>query len=292
MKTSEKHVRPLIVIPAYNEEQRIGALLLRMGQWKHDVLVIDDGSADATATLVARLGFRCHSQRENSGLTDAYIFAELYAGENNYTHILSLDGDGQHDPRYIPDFLEALEVFELVSGNRFHDPELLPDPKIASNLFAILLFREALNIALPDVSCGFRGWKTGMFEARAGHKGATEISRRYGVVYEMLLTHTKEGKPTGFVKIPAIYHENDPLNTKIPEIVGLLSTVVRYNNSGAIQSILDHVLNKRNFSINLSGFRFDARVASADAYIFETEMTNARQFLKSIQNQLENERKS
>jgi hypothetical protein len=130
-----------------------------------------------------------------------------------------------------------------------------------------------------------------MFQARAGQMGATTISRRYGVVYEMLLKHTREGKPTGFVKIPAIYHKNDPLNTKIPEIIGLLTMVVRYKNSGIIQSILDHVLNKQNFSINLSGFRFEAWAVSEDAYVFETEMTNARQFLRSIQNQLENEHK-
>jgi glycosyltransferase involved in cell wall biosynthesis len=253
--------------------------------------VIDDGSTDDTARLVSGLGFLCHPQPENAGLTDAYTFAEMYARENKYTHILSLDGDGQHDPRFIPAFLEAMTRFDLVSGNRFHDPGQLPDPKIASNLFAILLFREALNIILPDVSCGFRGWKTGMFRDQAGRMGETAGSRRYGVVYEMLLKHTREGKPTGFVKIPAIYHKNDPLNTKIPEIIGLLSMVVRYKNSGAIQSILDHVLNKRNFSINLSGFRFDARVVSADAYVFETEMTNARQFLRSNHNQPEDEHK-
>jgi glycosyltransferase involved in cell wall biosynthesis len=289
MKGSEGHIRALIAIPAYNEEKRIGNLLLKLGQRKEDVFVIDDGSADHTARLVSGLGFRCHSQQVNAGLTAAYALAEKFAVENGYTHILAIDADGQHDPQCIPAFLEAMTMFDLVSGNRFHEITLIPDVKIASNLFAILLFREVLDIALPDVSCGFRGWKTGLFFPEGEHAGQPAINLRYGIVYEMLLKHFMGGNIAGFVKIPAIYHEYDPVNTKIPEIIGLLSMVNKYKKSNVIQSVMDDVLNRRNFSLNLSGFTFDVSLVSDDAFVFETDMIRARQVFKTIQNQPGNE---
>jgi glycosyltransferase involved in cell wall biosynthesis len=285
MKGGERHIRALIAIPAYNEAQRIGNLLLQLEQWKDDVFVIDDGSADQTARLVSGLGFRCHSQQVNSGLTAAYSLAEKFALKNGYTHIPAIDADGQHDPRCIPAFLEAMTRFDLVSGNRFHETTLIPDPKIASNLFAILLFREVLNISLPDVSCGYKGWKTGLFFPEGEHANQPAINLCYGVVYEMLLKHILGGNKAGFVKIPAIYHKNDPLNTKISEIIGLLSMVYKYLNSTVIQSVMDDVLNRRNFRLNLSGFTFDVSLVSDDAFVFKTDMTRARQVFQTIQNQ-------
>lgn len=292
MKEDNRHIRALIALPAYNEEHRIGDLLMQMGHLKDDVIVIDDGSTDNTARLVTGLGFRCQSLQVNSGLTAVYTLAEKLAVENNYTHILTLDADGQHDARYIPAFLKAMEKYDLVSGSRFHEAGLIPESKIASNLFAILLFREVLNITLPDVSCGFRGWKTGQFFSESPYRNEPAINQRFGIIYEMLLKHILKGKQAGFVNIPAIYHHNDPLNTKITEIAGLLSMVHKYKKSKVIQSVTDDVLNKRNFSLHLSGFRFDASLVSDEAYVFKTEITNARQFFKSIQNQPVNEYKS
>jgi glycosyltransferase involved in cell wall biosynthesis len=292
MKDAVRHIRTLIALPAYNEEQHIGDVLMQLGQWKDDVIVIDDGSTDNTARLVTGLGFRCHSLQINSGLTAVYTLAEKLAVTNKYTHILTLDADGQHDAQYIPAFLKAMEKYDLVLGSRFHATDLIPESKIASNLFAILLLREVLNIALPDVSCGFRGWKTGQLFSDSIPGNEPAISQRFGIIYEMLLKHILKGKQAGFVNIPAIYHHNDPLNTKITEIAGLLSMVHKYKNSNVLQSVIDDVLNKRNFSLHLSGFRFDAILVSDDAFVFKTEITDARQFFKSIQNQPVNEYKS
>lgn len=292
MKEDDRHIRALIALPAYNEEQRIGGVLMQLGHWKDDVIVIDDGSTDNTARLVSGLGFRCQSLQVNSGLTAVYTLAEKWAVENNYTHVLTLDADGQHDAQYIPAFLKAMEKYDLVSGSRFHETGLIPESKIASNLFAILLFREVLNKTLPDVSCGFRGWKTGQFFSESAHGDEPVINQYFGIIYEMLLNHILKGKQAGFVNIPAIYHKNDPLNTKITEIIGLLSMVQKHKNSMVIQSVTDDVLNRRNFSLHLSGFRFDASLASDDAFVFKTGITDARQFFKSIQNQPVNEYKS
>lgn len=293
MKTRPGQPRTLIVIPAYNEAVRIGAVLNSIRHLKEDILVIDDGSEDDTAKIASRLGFKVHSLPVNSGLTAIYSAAEELGKSLNYSHILSVDADGQHDPDYIPAFLEAFEHYDLVSGCRFFRPETVPAPKIASNLFAIMLFREILQKSLPDVACGFRGWKIGTISQAPETNPGKMTPSRFGIVYSMMIRHILAGKEAGFVRIPAIYHPGDPLNTKIPEIISLLTVILRYKKQGdSLQAALDLVRDKRNFSLYLSGYRFEAKRVTDNAYLFETDHDRAIGYFRNVHELKEYEHKS
>ncbi|MEI6456968.1 MAG: glycosyltransferase family 2 protein [bacterium] len=275
MAVKTEMVRPLIAIPAYNEERNIAALLSRLHPWKNDVIVIDDGSTDRTASLVKNLGFDCFSNKVNLGLSGFYSTAGKYALEHGYTHIIALDADGQHEPDHIPEFIGKLHQFELVSGDRFHDLNGIPESKIASNLFAILLFREILGISLPDVACGFRGVHIDAIPE--GHDSA-----RFGIIYEMLAKHALAGKPIGLVRIGAIYRPGTPMNTNIPEILGLLSVVRKYSADRSVAMVMESVMDRKEFRMDLSGFEFRATFEPPGAYLFRTELLKARDFLNSI----------
>ena len=290
MKTSPEHPRILIVIPAFNEAGRIGAVLDTIRHLSGDILVIDDGSEDETAAVVSRLGFRVHSLPVNSGLTAIYATAETLGRSWNYSHILSVDADGQHDPRYIPEFLRAFDRYDLVSGTRFFHPETIPAPKIASNLFASLLLREILHKSLPDVACGFRGWRIGTISLAPGAKPGDTVPGRFGIVYSMMIRHLLAGKEAGFVRIPAIYHTGDPLNTKTAEIISLLSVVKQYPAGKSLEAVLEEVRNKRNFGLYLSGFRFEAKRVPGDAYVFETDHARAIEYFRNVHQLPEYER--
>jgi glycosyltransferase involved in cell wall biosynthesis len=275
MDSKELPIELLIAIPAYNEEKEIPQLLGLLKPWKKDVVVIDDGSTDQTAKCVIEHGFHCISLGSNQGLGSVYSTVKRYAVEKGYTHILAIDADGQHDTVHIPEFAEKLKQFDLVCGNRFHMTSELSERKIASNLFAILLFKEFLNIKLPDAACGFMAMKLDVIP------DDSSISR-FEIIYELRARHALSGKECGFVPIAAIYHPDDPLNTDILEIRGLIKTVSRYHSSKDLISIMESINNGSDFSITISGFRFEAKFNGSDAYHFSTDIQRARDYFTSI----------
>ncbi len=264
MNNPEKNIQALIAIPTYNEDRNISDLLCLMEAWKQDLIVIDDGSDDQTVRVVKDMGFTCLSKESNEGLSGFFSTAKLYAVNKKYTHLVALDGDGQHDPGYIPEFIRALAHNDFVSGTRFGDVSEIPASKIASNFFAIHLFKKFLNLNFPDVACGFRAMKLTALPEKI------EVSR-FGIIYDMLIQHAITGKSTGFVPIPVIYHPGDPLNTKIPEIDGLLSAISKYNPSPELSGIMDSVKHKTEFRIRLFDLIFEARYQEPDAYFFQMQ---------------------
>ena len=118
--------RHLAIVPAFNEAgsiaQTVGEIREHAGSF--DVLVIDDGSTDATSALAAAAGARVVSLPFNVGIGGAMQCGYLYARDNGYAVAVQVDGDGQHDARDIPRLLAALEAdprIEMVTGSRFLD---------------------------------------------------------------------------------------------------------------------------------------------------------------------------
>ncbi len=239
-----------------------------MEPWKKDVIVIDDGSDDQTVGTVTGMGFTCLSKESNEGLPGFFSTAKSQAVKNNYTHLVAIDGDGQHDPGYIPEFLQALAQYDFVSGARFGDVSDIPACKVASNFFAIHLFKKFLNLSFPDVACGFRAMKLTAIPETTGLSG-------FGIIYDMLIQHAFTGKPTGFVPIPAIYHPGDPLNTKIPEIDGLLSAISKYNPAPELASMMDSVKHETEFQIRLFDVIYKASFQEPNTYLFSIDKTES-----------------
>lgn len=115
--------KTLIVIPAFNEEANIGQVLDGIRQWAPGIptLVINDGSSDATAQIAEDHGTRIITLPFNSGYGVALQTGFIYAAKNNFSVVVQMDADGQHDPRNIPDLLRELEKNDLdvVIGSRF-----------------------------------------------------------------------------------------------------------------------------------------------------------------------------
>src|SRR4051812_46240023 len=93
----------LAVIPAYNEASTIAQVVaeVRAAEPEFDVLVVDDGSTDATAELAEAAGARVLRLPFNLGIGGAVQSGFRYALENGYDFMVQVDGDGQHDPAQI-----------------------------------------------------------------------------------------------------------------------------------------------------------------------------------------------
>ena len=113
----------VIVIPAYQEEARLGAVLEAVANANLgcEVVVVDDGSRDATATVAARGGARVLRHPFNLGYGAALQTGYKYALERGASLLVQMDADGQHDPAELAELLGAVERgdADLVVGSRF-----------------------------------------------------------------------------------------------------------------------------------------------------------------------------
>ncbi|MDV3243540.1 MAG: glycosyltransferase family 2 protein [Nitrososphaerales archaeon] len=108
-------------IPAYNEERTIAKVVIAAQRQVDQVIVCDDGSSDMTGTIAGRLGARVIRHERNMGKGEALRSLFLASREAVADVMVTIDGDGQHDPDEIPQLLDALgrEKADVVIGSRF-----------------------------------------------------------------------------------------------------------------------------------------------------------------------------
>ena len=113
----------LIVIPAYNEAENLPRVLEELDRLLPgtDRVVVNDGSQDGTAAICHRAGCPVLDLPANLGLTGCFQTGMRYGYEHGYDAVVQLDGDGQHDPAYVPAMVATMEESgcDLVIGSRF-----------------------------------------------------------------------------------------------------------------------------------------------------------------------------
>lgn len=151
-----------MVIPAYNEEKTISRVIEKVKQNApgFDIVVIDDGSTDSTASAARQTGARVLSHPVNLGAGAATQTAYKYCERHLYEFVVQLDADGQHDPRYIADLLRILEngSADLVIGSRFLGRQGYKPPwirKIGMSIFGGLT-SLIIGQRTTDTTSGFR----------------------------------------------------------------------------------------------------------------------------------------
>src|ERR1051325_696636 len=116
-------MKSLVIIPAYNEAENISSVIAEIRGLHSglDIVVVDDGSADAPPAIAERAGVRVLRLPFNLGYGAAVQTGLLYSVENGYDVSVLIDGDGQHDPQYIPQLLAPVKAGEadLALGSRF-----------------------------------------------------------------------------------------------------------------------------------------------------------------------------
>ena len=150
----------LVVIPAYNEAENIVGVveeLKRTVPWA-DYVVVNDGSRDQTAALCRSHGYHMLDLPTNLGLTGAFQTGMRYAWEKGYDGALQLDGDGQHDPKYIPQMAELMEAEDLDLGiaSRFLTKKRPQTLRMAGNRILDIAIRITTGKKVTDPTSGFR----------------------------------------------------------------------------------------------------------------------------------------
>lgn len=113
----------LIIIPAYNESLNIEKVVNNIisNYPQYDYIVVNDGSKDETAEICRRKKYKLIDLSINLGLAGAFQSGIKYAFRNGYDAAIQLDGDGQHDPKYIAEMINCMvtEKADIVIGSRF-----------------------------------------------------------------------------------------------------------------------------------------------------------------------------
>ena len=112
--------RVLVVIPAYNEQDAILSTVRSVASLGYDYVVINDGSKDETLQVCRDNGINVLDLPQNLGIGGAVQTGHKYALRNDYDIDIQVDGDGQHDPSYIPRLVAEIEKgSDLAIGSRF-----------------------------------------------------------------------------------------------------------------------------------------------------------------------------
>jgi glycosyltransferase involved in cell wall biosynthesis len=194
----------LVLVPAHDEASRIGAVVTAAAR-HGPVLVVDDGSSDRTGAMAAAAGAAVLRQQPNQGKGAALRAGFAAALEQGFEAVITLDGDGQHDPAEIPAFLGAYaqrsvagQPTELIVGRR--DFSRMPASRRLANTLGTLTLSAAVGRWIPDNQSGYRLIGRRLMAAMAP-------SREDGFAFEveMIAVCLREGWPLAWVPIRTIY---------------------------------------------------------------------------------------
>jgi len=155
-----------VVIPAYQAEQTISAVVKAVIAQGLPVIVVDDASRDKTALVAHEAGARVIRRQVNGGKGTAVREGLQAALEQRCQWVLTMDADGQHLPAEIPRFLEeaAKGEAQIVLGNRMWHPKGMPLERRFTNWFLSAILSQIVNQRIPDTQCGFRMIFRGVLE--------------------------------------------------------------------------------------------------------------------------------
>jgi dolichol-phosphate mannosyltransferase len=185
-------MRPLVIVPTYNERENLPIVVERLLQIPDvRVLVVDDGSPDGTGSLAdelaARSGGRVTVLHRSGprGLGRSYIDGIRHAFGTDATHICQMDADLSHDPADVPRLLEAVRSADMVVGSRYIPGGRIENWPLRRKLlsaFANRYVRTVAGLRVNDCTSGFRCWRREALERVALDRIA---SNGYAFVVEM-----------------------------------------------------------------------------------------------------------
>ena len=196
------------LVPAHNEGPRIAAVV-RAAARHLPVLVVDDGSADDTGERAMAAGATVVRQEPNQGKGAALRAGFRDALERGAEAVVTLDGDGQHDPAEIPAFLGAYahrtvagQPTELIVGRR--DFRRMPFVRRLANGLGTVTLSAALGHWIPDNQSGYR-----LIGRRLMAATLDSTERGFAFEVEMLAICLREGWPIDWVHIRTIYGDEE-----------------------------------------------------------------------------------
>ncbi len=196
--------RVVVVIPACEEEASIAAIVAGCRPHAASVIVVDDGSRDATAARAKEAGARVIVHRARRGKGAALMSGFARASAEGATLVATLDGDGQHRPCDLPRLLDVARraPHRIVIGSRRASRLPAPASRRIANRVADFWISWAASHPIADSQCGFRVYPADLLRALAA--GAS-LPRGFAFESALLIEAARAGYRTIAVDVPALY---------------------------------------------------------------------------------------
>jgi glycosyltransferase involved in cell wall biosynthesis len=188
----DSRVKTVAVIPAYNEEYSIAKVVLGTRRYVDRVIVCDDGSKDMTSVIAEELGATVVRHGENRGKGEALRTLHKEIVKLDPDIIITVDGDGQHNPDQIPMLVKPIDAGEsdVVVGSRYVDGGMMDAPLHRRFGLRVInyLYKKVAGLQIKDTQCGFRAYSRKAFEflMQGDEKG-------YGIEGEQLVLASRNG---------------------------------------------------------------------------------------------------
>jgi glycosyltransferase involved in cell wall biosynthesis len=191
-----------VAVPVFNNERTVAEVVRGVLELGLPVLVIDDGSTDGSASSLAGLQVSRIDFPENRGKGMAVRAALAWTRQNNFSHLITLDADGQHDPRDIPRFVEKIGEFpnRLIIGKRRFNTDV-PGKSRFGRSWSNLWTRIVAGQATPDSQSGFRAYPAGLLA------NMKFFGRRYEFEVEVLARASWAGLQLDWVDVSVRYFQ-------------------------------------------------------------------------------------
>lgn len=226
--TKPAEPKVIIVIPAYNEERFIGSVVLKTRKYCDSVIVVDDGSSDATASIAALAGAQvvCHESNRGKGaaLSTALSAARLHQPDV----VVMLDADGQHSPDEISTITAPilLDQADIVIGSRYlGDSTATPRHRVWGHRAFNLMTRLASGVSTSDSQSGYRAFSPQALDV------ITLYSKGFSVESEMQFIINQHGLRLVEVPITVQYTDKPKRNVLSHGVLvlnGLLRLIGQY----------------------------------------------------------------
>jgi glycosyltransferase involved in cell wall biosynthesis len=194
--------RPVALVPAYQAEATVGAVVRGARPFVERVVVVDDGSSDATGAEARSGGAEVQRLPENRGKGAALRagLETVLAAGSGASHVAFLDADGQHDPSDLPGLLAAARGGEdFVIGSRMGEPDAIPAYRFRTNEIGSRILERMTGLEIEDAQSGFRVVSTSLLRRfRLNARG-------YAIETEMLLKAAPFLRRFAHVPVRAIY---------------------------------------------------------------------------------------
>jgi len=192
-----------VVIPAFNADRFVADVIERTSEIipKERIVVIDDGSVDATASVARAAGALLLVHEENQGKGVALHTGILKAAEMGMEFAVTLDADGQHNPAEITAFIErqAQTNADILVGNRMADRKDMPADRVFANAATSWILSLRTGTRIPDSQNGYRMIRTSLY------KTLKLKAKRYDAESEVLIRAAKAGAKIDSVPVETIY---------------------------------------------------------------------------------------
>jgi glycosyltransferase involved in cell wall biosynthesis len=194
--------RTCILIPTYNNAGTIGKVIDDVLAFNLDTIVVNDGSTDETATILATKKLAMViSYSPNRGKGIALRTGLKHAAEKGYDYAITIDSDGQHFAKDIPAFLETIQKHpgNLLIGARNMNQETVPGKSSFGNKFSNFWYWVETGIKGPDTQSGYRLYPVQLL------KDLKFFTRKFEFEIEVLVRAAWKGIPVRWVPVTVYY---------------------------------------------------------------------------------------